>query len=70
MVTIDTMESKSTQLILVTSYVNLILPCDLLNQFNNTIIIEPPVMILIATLDLFIKLIGCFESPHPFPTFF
>jgi len=41
MVTIDIMELMSTQLVLVTSYLNLKLPRDLRNQFNNTIIIGP-----------------------------
>jgi hypothetical protein len=69
MVTIDIMESMSTQLVSVTSYLKLRLPQDLLNQFNNTIIIGPLVILLPTTLDLFINSMGCFESFHLFPTF-
>ncbi len=69
MVTIDILESMSTQLVSFTSYLNLKLPQCLLNQFNNTIIIGPPVMLLATTLDLLINSMGCFESPHLFPTF-
>ncbi len=59
----------STQLVSITSYLNLKLPQKLLNQFNNTIIIGPPVMLLATTLDLFINSMGCFESPHLFQLF-
>jgi hypothetical protein len=58
----------STQLVLVTSYLNLKIQKDLLNQFNNTIIIRPSVMLLDAALDLFIKPMGHIQSPHLFPT--
>jgi hypothetical protein len=58
----------STQLVLVTSYLNLRIQQDLLNQFNNTIIIRPSVMLLATALGLFIKPMGRFQSPHLFPT--
>jgi hypothetical protein len=56
----------STQLVLITSYLNLRIQQDLLNQFNNTVIIRPLVMLLITTLSLFIKPMGCLQSPHLF----
>jgi hypothetical protein len=45
-------------------YFNLKLPCDLLNHFNNTIMIRPPLAFLLVALRLFIKSMGCFERPH------
>jgi hypothetical protein len=68
MVRVNIMESMSTPLVSITSYLNLKLSRDLLNQLNNTIINGPPFMFLIVALDLFIKSMGCFESPHLFPT--
>jgi hypothetical protein len=44
------------------------LPWNLLNQFNNTIIIRPPVMFLTIALNLLIMSMDYFESPHPSPT--
>jgi hypothetical protein len=43
------------------------LPWNLLNQFNNTIIIRPPVMFLTIALNLLIMSMDYFESPHPSP---
>jgi hypothetical protein len=58
----------STQLVLVTSYLKLRIQQDLLNQFNNTSIIKPPVMLLITALGLFINPMGHLQSFHIFPT--
>jgi hypothetical protein len=61
----------STQLLSIVSYLNLELPFDLLNQFNNTIMTRPPPLaFLVKTLGLFIKSMGCLEKPHLVATLF